>query len=218
MRILVVDDHPMMAEAIRIALLTLDHSAQIECTADLDGALASTSHEGAFDLVLLDLGLPHCSGLQALTLFREARPGQAVVVVSGSSGRELILAALESGAMGFIPKTAPGDVVRHAVQLIASGGIYVPIEALKPAHPAASDGGRSASSSTSVADLGLTPRQAEVLSLLLKGLSNKLIARRLDIAENTVKVHVQAVLRALGAETRTQALIAATRRGLRLGV
>jgi DNA-binding NarL/FixJ family response regulator len=225
MRILVVDDHPLMVDAIRLALLTLDRSAEIQTAADLPAALAATGEGNAFDLVLLDLGLPGCTGLEALGRFREERPEQAVVVVSGSSGRELILDALDRGAMGFIPKTSPPDVLRQAVRLITSGGIFIPIEAVKSAGQAATppvahvapNGNPSASPGLTPRDLGLTPRQGDVLALLLKGLPNKLIARKLDISENTAKVHVAAVLHALRVSTRTQALIEATRLGLRLG-
>ena len=94
-------------------------------------------------------------------------------------------------------------------RLAAPRGVYLPIEALQPAPPA------PAVHSKVAAELGLSARQAEVLELLLKGLPNKLIARRLEISENTTKIHVSAVLRALGVSTRTQALIAASRLGLR---
>jgi DNA-binding NarL/FixJ family response regulator len=229
MKILVVDDHPMMADALRQALLSLERQAEVVCVGDLASALSATAGEAGFDLALLDLGLPDCSGPDGLARLREERPYLPVVVVSGASDPETIVSALDLGAMGFIPKTSSRDVLLNAVRLVASGGIYVPMEALRerlarqPASgvPSAAPAGRSvppASASTGVtpADLGLTPRQADVLSLLLKGLPNKLIARKLDIAENTVKVHVSAVLQALNVSTRTQALLAATRLGLRL--
>jgi DNA-binding NarL/FixJ family response regulator len=119
-----------------------------------------------------------------------------------------VLAALDLGAMGYIPKTSPRDVLLNAVRLVAAGGIYLPAAALKQRElPAPARRG---------ADLKLSSRQREVLELLLKGLPNKLIARQLDISENTTKIHVSAVLRALGVSTRTQALIAANRIGLQL--
>ncbi len=119
--------------------------------------------------------------------------------------------------------------ILNAVRLVASGGIFVPVEALKArsTRTAASDAATtplpsarapaaSGGATLTPAGLGLTPRQGDVLSLVLKGLPNKLIARKLDIAEGTVKAHVSAVLQALNVNTRTQALIAATRLGLRL--
>jgi DNA-binding NarL/FixJ family response regulator len=216
MRILVVDDHPLMVSAMGLALGQLDQRADVQSAADLEAAMA-LAKQARFDLVILDLGLPGVSGVQALQRFREAFPDLPVVVYSGASDSASISAALDLGAMGFIPKTAGKDILLGALRLIVSGGVYVPVEAMKqradepaPAAPAAA--GRS------VTELGLSPRQAEVLSLLLKGLPNKLIARRLEISENTAKIHVSAVLHALGVSTRTQALIAASRLGLRLDV
>lgn len=203
MRILVVDDHPLMTDVLRTVLGTLDQVAEIKSANDLDAAFAIAS-AGEFDLVMLDLGMPGCSGVEAVARFRERFPALPVVVVSGASDPTVINAALDLGAMGFIPKSAPGEVLLQAVRLVISGAIYVPVEALNapPAPPRAA--------------LKLSPRQHEVLSLLLKGLSNKLIARKLDISENTTKIHVSAVLDALGVATRTQAVIAASRLGLRL--
>lgn len=230
MKILVVDDHPMMADAIRQALLSLEREAEVVCVGDLASALSVTADDAGFELALLDLGLPDCAGPDGLARLREERPYLPVVVVSGASDPDTIVTSLDLGAMGFIPKTSSREVLLNAVRLVASGGVYVPMEALRtrtakdavaaeqeratvPTEPAPVP---PSAAEIVPADLGLTPRQADVLSLLLKGLPNKLIARKLDIAENTVKVHVSAVLQALNVSTRTQALIAATRLGLRL--
>jgi DNA-binding NarL/FixJ family response regulator len=213
MRTLVVDDHPLMAEALQSALTG---EAEVQTADTLQQAFELAAGDPAFDLVMLDLGLPGCSGLQALERFRERFPSLPVVVVSAASDLTTITTALDLGAMGFIPKTSPRDVLLHAVRLVASGGIYVPVEALKQRVEEPAAGGRTAPRSQK--DLDLSPRQREVLSLLLKGLSNKLIARKLDISENTTKVHVSAVLHSLGVSTRTQALLAASRLGIRLDV
>jgi len=227
MQFLVVDDHPLMADAIRTSLLDLDRLSEVVCVASLSAALEASANEVAFDLVLLDLALPDCSGPNALERFREQRAHLPVVVVSATNDADTIVGALEMGAMGFIPKTSPRDVFRSAVRLVASGGIYVPVEALR-ARGARNTGPESLITPLPAAqpldstragitpsDLGLTPRQAEVLAFVLKGLPNKLIARKLDIAENTVKVHLSAVFQSLNVSSRTQALIAATRLGLR---
>jgi DNA-binding NarL/FixJ family response regulator len=216
MRTLVVDDHPLMADALRVTLSELDSDAQVETASDLQQAFDLASREPAFDLVMLDLGLPGCSGVQALARFRERFAGLPVVVVSAASDLPSITAALDLGAMGFIPKTSPRDVLLNAIRLVASGGIYVPVEALKQRAEEPAPG--AAAPPRTEKDLDLSPRQREVLSLLLKGLPNKLIARKLDISENTTKVHVSAVLHSLGVSTRTQAVLAASRLGLRLDV
>lgn len=229
MRFLVVDDHPLMAEAIRTALLDLEHVSQAICVSSLQAALEASADEPPFDLVLLDLALPDCASPQdALQRFREQRAHLPVVVVSAANDADTIVGALELGAMGFIPKTSARDVLLGAVRLVASGGIYVPVEALRgrsaPSrlHPEAlitplpaMRPDASQRSGITPDQLGLTPRQADVLAFVLKGLPNKLIARRLEIAENTVKVHLSAVFQALNVSSRTQALIAATRLGLR---
>jgi DNA-binding NarL/FixJ family response regulator len=118
-----------------------------------------------------------------------------------------LAAMLISDLLSFLdaPDLAVG---LFAPRLAAPGGVYLPVQVLQPAATAPARG-------KIPAELGLSARQAEVLELLLKGLPNKLIARRLGISENTAKIHVSAVLRALGVSTRTQALIAASRLGLR---
>ncbi|HEX6692472.1 MAG TPA: response regulator transcription factor [Burkholderiales bacterium] len=205
MRILVVDDHPLMTDVLRTVLGTLDQVGEIRTANDLDTAFAIAAG-GELDLVMLDLGMPGCTGVEAVQRWRERFPDLPVVVVSGVSEPSTINAALDLGAMGFIPKSAPGEVLLQAVRLVISGAIYVPLEAVHAAAGTPAPG----------TALDLSPRQHEVLALLLKGLSNKLIARKLDISENTTKIHVSAVLDALGVSTRTQAVIAASRLGLRL--
>lgn len=217
MRILVVDDHPLMADAIKLALLQLAGATRVDSAGNLERAFVLAAEVPEPDLVLLDLGLPECDGLESLARFREQLPQLPVVVVSGASDAASILGALDLGAMGYILKTSPKDVLLNAVRLVVSGGIYVPAEALKAGEGgAAAPAGARPPGATTAEQIGLSARQADVLGLLLKGLSNKLIARKLDIAENTVKIHVSAVLRALGVSTRTQALIAASRLGLKL--
>jgi DNA-binding NarL/FixJ family response regulator len=209
MRILVVDDHPLMAEALSTAMRTLDRATEVETAGNLRAAIDRAT-ETSFDLCLLDLGLPDCSGLEALERMRQSLPALPVVVVSGSDDANHVLKALDLGAMGYIPKTSPRDVLLGAVRLVASGGIYIPLQAVAAREAAPS------AAPAATPQLGMSVRQREVLDLLLKGLPNKLIARKLDISENTTKIHVSAVLRALGVASRTQALIAANRLGLRL--
>jgi DNA-binding NarL/FixJ family response regulator len=216
MRLLVVDDHPLMAEAISLVLGSLEHQAQVETARDLQSALRIADTPPAFHAVLLDLGLPGCSGLQALERFRERFPALPVVVISASGDPRVITGALDLGAMGFIPKSSPKDVILNAVRLVVSGGVYIPVQALSLRGEEPPPAAPPPTPRTSAQDLGLSPRQAEVLTLVLKGLPNKLIARKLDISENTTKAHVSAVLKVLGVATRTQALIAASRLGLRL--
>ena len=219
MKVLVVDDHPLIPEALATILSVLDQHCSVEGVATLQSALERSAVAPPPDLVLLDLGLPGHSGMSALAAFRAARPEQAVVVISGDASRERVMAALDLGAMGFVPKTAKKDVLLGALRLVLSGGIYVPPEVL---HDEAGDGraqGAQAASAAPVrraADIGLTGRQEQVLGLLLRGLPNKLICRELNLAEGTVKIHVSAILKVLGVANRTQAVLAANRIGLRI--
>jgi DNA-binding NarL/FixJ family response regulator len=203
MKVLVIDDHPLMHDALRLVLSTVSPDAEIVGAQDLQTALDMAQRMARIDLVLLDLGLPGCEGVEALVRFRAACPQFPVVVISGSSDRASVLSALDLGAMGFIPKTAPREALLAALQRIAAGGIYVPPETIGEGAPRK-------------AEVELTVRQRDVLQLLLKGLPNKLIARQLEISDNTVKLHVRAVFAALGVHSRTQAVIASSRLGLRI--
>jgi DNA-binding NarL/FixJ family response regulator len=227
-----IDDHPILLDAVAMAveLIPGDHAARGFSALDAyDEAIASGAR---FDLVLLDLGLPGYSGLQSLSYFREWHDDTPVVVLSATHDRETILKALDIGAMGFIPKTSPRDVLIGAIRLVASGGVYIPPEALSGRADAASGTvavlptgpvGKSErkalvpdSSQLPQALTALTPRQNDVLAQLVKGLPNKLICRQLGLSPNTVKTHVSAIFRALDVSNRTQAVICIRQLGLRV--
>lgn len=219
-RFLLVDDHPIMSDALRYTLETVAPDSKVEFAASYGEARRLLAEGNRVDCILLDLGLPDSDGYDALQGLRLLRPDTPVVVLSADGERETILRCLNLGAQGFIPKTVHHDVMRHALQMVASGHMYVPKEVVthagwSPANAAL----RAAQSRPATRDprsLGLTGRQCDVLRLILRGLPNKLICRELDLAEGTVKIHVSAVLRALGARNRTQAVIAANQLGLRL--
>ncbi|HVJ11632.1 MAG TPA: response regulator transcription factor, partial [Burkholderiales bacterium] len=155
------------------------------------------------DLVLLDLGLPGCEGLEAVSRFRSKFPSVPLVVLSGTCDRASIIGAFDAGAIGYIPKTSKPDVMIAALKLVAAGGTYVPPEALEGAMERP--------------DLDLTRRQKDVLRLILKGYNNQRIATELAISPATVKQHAHAIFTALGVSTRAEAVIAAARLGLSLG-
>ena len=188
---------------MEIALSAVAPAAQVHTASTLQSAIELTQAH-AFDFAILDLRLPDSYGVPVLLRFRAAAPDLPVVVFSASSDRATIMDSLDAGAMGFIPKTSPSDVLLNALRLVFSGSIYVPHEALA---------GRD---TPTRAGPELTPRQTEVMQMLLLGFSNKRICRHLGIAENTVKVHMTAVLRALGAENRTQAVLNAAQLGIRV--
>lgn len=201
--VLVLDDHPLMLDAMVIALSAVAPEAIVRTASNLKAAIALAG-AAAFDFAIIDLALPDASGIPVLQRFREAAPDLPVVVFSATHDRATIMDALDAGAMGFIPKTASSDVLLSALRLVFSGSIYVPPDALAGRERPAGNG------------VDLTPRQTDVMHMLLLGLSNKRISRQLGISENTVKVHMTAVMRALSAETRTQAVLNAAQLGLRV--
>jgi DNA-binding NarL/FixJ family response regulator len=217
-KILVVDDHPLILDALRSTLTQLDDRAVtlLDARNAAEARTLVQANDDA-DLLLLDLGLPGADGFALLGELRDRHPGVPVVVLSGSDRREDVMRALDSGAMGYIPKTSSAQVMLSALRLVLSGGVYLPPVALSAASPSAPEPPpRPAGTRTSARDLGLTDRQTQVLALILQGKPNKLICRELDLAEGTVKIHVAAILRALNVHTRTQAVIEASRLGLQL--
>jgi len=206
--ILIVDDHPLLLEILGVVARNVFTDARIRTAQSCEEALEAARSADSPDLVLLDLGLPGCAGITALERLREVQPSTRVVVVSSSEERELILAALEAGAAGYIPKTSKPDVFTAALRLVAAGGIYVPPQALRAEVPA--------SVVYQPRKTELTERQREVLRLIAKGLGNKEIARSLHIAKDTVKQHAKAVYAALGVAGRAQAARAAETRGIKL--
>ncbi len=212
MKILLVEDHALFREGFRLLLQQIDPQAEILEAADARSAFECADSHQDLALVLLDLGLPDMPGLDVISEFRERCPACPVVVLSGSDDRDTVMASLDRGAMGFIPKASNSQLLMGALQLVFANGVYIPPSVLmRPSGSTAANsaGTQSATrSAPSPSALGLTERQVEVLKLLVQGQSNKLIARKLDLAEATVKAHVTAVLRALKVTTRTQAVLA----------
>ena len=214
MKILVIDDHPLLREAVREVLKQLDASIKVVEASDCDAALAVAEREPELDLILLDIQMPGRSGLDALSDLREKHPEVPVVVLSGSELPGDVMRALDGGAMGFIPKSQPSRVMINALRLVLAGGVYLPPEILNqsifPPGMAPAEKPRTSE------DIGLTGRQSEVLALLVQGKPNKLICRELGLAEGTVKIHISGILKALGVNNRTQAVIAVGQLGLTL--
>ncbi len=209
MKILVVDDHVLIREALRGVLKELVADSTIIEAPDSRRAMQCLDEHPDLELILLDLYLPDRSGFDVLAELRERYPAISVVVLSASNDRDDITRALDLGALGFIPKSARREVMLSAFRLIFAGGIYVPPEIFGRPQPAPVQ-----PRPPLAAELGLTERQMDVLALMMQGKSNKLICRALDIAEPTVKNHVTAILRALKVSNRTEAVIAAAALGI----
>ncbi|MEK0163827.1 response regulator transcription factor [Phaeobacter sp. JH20_36] len=203
MRILLADDHDMVRETIS-AYLTSEGGAAVTSTVDLPGALSEIEENGPYDLVLLDYNMPGMQGLDGLGTALKANGGKGVAIISGSAPTRTAQEALDAGAIGFIPKTMGAQSLLNAVRFMSAGEIYVPVELMRkeaeaPAHPLAEK---------------LSPREIEVLDGLCRGLSNKEIARELELQEVTIKLHVRTLCRKLEAKNRTQAALTAKEAGL----
>ncbi|SFU36762.1 two component transcriptional regulator, LuxR family [Pseudoduganella namucuonensis] len=167
--------------------------------------------------MLIDLCLPGMSGLDGMSVLREKYPNIPFVALSSNCDRETALLALGRGAMGFIPKNSAVDTMIAALRLILAKGIYLPPSVfLDEQYPQiAHTSHKVLGANTDPKELGLTPRQIDVLYWILQGISLKNISRELNISVNTVKAHTSVVLRTLNVTTRTQAIIVASRLGLK---
>ena len=215
MYILIADDHELFRDGLRHVLTQLDASVTVFEASDYPGAIALADAEPRINTVLLDLGMPGLPWNEGLQALRQKLPSEVpIIVLSASDDRRHVLQAVNLGAAGFIPKTSSSRVMLSALKLVLSGGVYLPPALLdqSPEH-GYSDGGGGHDGAASF----LTPRQREVLILLGQGKSNKEIARVLQLAEGTVKLHVTAILKALNVNNRTRAVVAASQLGLTTG-
>lgn len=204
MKILVADDHALFREGLRYVLARLGDEVEIFEARDGSEALDVVATRSDLDLVLLDLAMPGMDGFEGLRELRRRVPAVPIVILAASEDSADVRAALDAGAMGFIPKSSTSSVMLSALRLVLSGGVYLPPAFLEKSS-------RRGTSARSLEALGLTARQQDVLKLLGQGQSNKEIAQAFGLAEGTVKLHVSAILRALDVDNRTQAVIAAAR-------
>ena len=204
-RFVVADDHPLFRGAMRESLANLFKSADVFEAGGLDDLQTLLEREGDVDLVLLDLAMPGVRGFSGLLYLRAQFPGVPVVVVSANEEPGVIRRCMEFGASGFLPKTLAVDTMRDAIRRVLEGGVWTPPDVDLA-------GGEDAITRDLVNRLStLTPQQVRVLMMLSEGLLNKQIAFELKVSEATVKAHVSAILQKLGVESRTQAVIAASR-------
>jgi DNA-binding NarL/FixJ family response regulator len=203
--VVIADDHPMVRDALARVVGQLYADARVLEAGDFAAVLGCLG-SATPDLVLIDLNMPGMDGLDGLRRLREAFPALVIVVASGQDDPATIRAALANGANGFIPKIDPPDLLLQALRVVRAGGIYIPARSLGDARASVVGPGPNAS--------GLTARQLDVLRLLMKGEPNKVIGRQLGLTEGTVKIHIAAILRALQARNRTEAVIRARELGL----
>lgn len=208
-RVLIADDHPLFRDAIKdvVGRLFLSQGWEFVCleATQCSEVAAAVDREEELDLVLLDLSMPGAHGLSTLVALRSKVPATPIIVISSLDDPAAVRQAMACGAAGFIPKSSSKDLIATALQVVFAGGVYMPRELLDDVER------RSDAAGVPGDDVGgdaLTPRQSAVLDLLVRGKSNKHIARDLAISDATVKAHVTAVLRKLGVSSRAQAIAA----------
>lgn len=215
MNVLIVDGHPFVHEVLASIVRSVLGDVKLRTARNLEGAAAIIRSDPKLNLVLLDLDLPGCTGIESLTRFRAVCSTVPVLVISANDSRATILAAFRAGAIGYLPKTLTRKVMAGAMHVIAAGGFYVPYEALGDSSPAVNGKAGNGNDVTAAVQLGLTHRQYQVLQLIQRGYNNRKIGRQLEISEGTVKQHVHAMLATLGVSSRTEAIAAASRLGIR---
>ncbi len=204
-RLVIADDHPLFRGALREAVSSVFAHAEIAEAGSLDEVIKLLDKEGDVDLILLDLSMPGVRGFSGLLYLRAQYPSVPIVVVSANDDPTVIRRCMDFGASGFIPKTLGTDAIRTAIMSVLREGMWTPPDV---------DLGDSSDTETTalMARLAtLTPQQVRVLMMLSEGLLNKQIAYELNVSEATVKAHVSAILQKLGVESRTQAVIAASK-------
>ncbi len=211
MKLLIVDDHPVVRDGLAALLRQLGPEVTVLTAEDGSRGLGVVDAHPDLDLVVLDLAMPGSDGFATLHEFGRLQPQLPVVVLSSSEDPRDARRALASGALGYIPKSAPARTILAAVQFVLAGNVYVPT--LLAQNPA-SMRDEAADDSVRRHVVSLTGRQIDVLRLLREGQSNKEIGRTLGLSEKTVKVHVTALLKALNVANRTQAAAMADKAGL----
>lgn len=203
---IIADDHELFRDGLKLLLLDLLDFETVVEAATLDEAIDRLEQTPEVNLILVDLRMPGMAGVESLNALIDGFPDSRIAVVSAWEEREDILAALQVGVQGYIPKSLTNQALADAIKLVLNGGIYVPTSlgrrdaaapppAPSPSAPAGVDVGR------------FTQRQRDVIGELKKGRSSKEIARALDIAEGTVKIHLAAIYRQLGVRTRAEAIV-----------
>ena len=204
-RVVIVDDHELVRDGLA-KLLAFDGDIEVAATASDGSAAVSVVGDAEPDVVLMDLSMPEVDGIEATRRVLADHPGMRVVALTSFSEGPQVLGALDAGAIGYVLKdTSPGDL-RAAVRAAARGE--------SPLSPKVA-GAVISSRERPRAAAGLSEREREVLALVADGLPNKLIARRLEISEKTVKAHLTSVFHQIGVTDRTQAALwAKARHGL----
>ncbi|HEY8595246.1 MAG TPA: response regulator transcription factor [Devosiaceae bacterium] len=202
-RIIIVDDHPLFRAALKQTLSGPESGARVDEAGSIDELTAALDADRDCDLVLLDLNMPGARGFSGLLLVRAQYPEVPVMIVSAVEDPAVVRRCLDLGASGYLGKSASAEEIRKSIETVLRGEVWVPADI--------DTAGDEASSEVFARLATLTPQQIRVLMMLSDGLMNKQIAYELSISEATVKAHVSAILQKLKVDSRTQAVIVASR-------
>ena len=219
MKVLIVDDHPLVAEALRPVLASIDPDAHLVCAASAIEGINAVYECPGLRLAIIDLVLPDACGMTLLSELRRDFSGLPVAVLSATSSRAAVASAINAGASGFITKTASMQLIGNALRCILDGQVYVPSETMldRPSESRPADSSPASARERGyllsvpqrfrAQAIGLSEREIDVLERLLAGESNKTIAGVLCIAESTVKAHLTAIFRIIKARSRTHVAV-----------
>jgi DNA-binding NarL/FixJ family response regulator len=221
LKFLIADDHGLIREGLRYALEGAYRNLQVIEASDGRQVLERTAANPDIDLILLDYFMPGTDGFGLVSTLCDRYPHIPVVILSAATDPLLVHKTLERGVAGFIPKVTAQESIIKAVDLVLSGGIFIPPDIEDAADQAGGQNPwehpvnhQSMSAGAKAVLAKLTRRQQQVLRLIVKGKTNKDISRDLNVSENTIKVHVTAILKILRVSNRTQALLVAQKLGL----
>ena len=216
MKVLIVDDHALIREALHAVLKQLKRNIVILDASNSRQAMRIVDEHPDLGLILLDINLPDRDGFSVLGELRDRYATIAIIVLSALDDQDTVKRAFKLGALGFIPKTTEREIMLNAIQLVLSGGIYIPSEILDREGTTSPRPANKLSTREYLDGLGLTDRQVEVLALLMQGKSNKVIATTLNMGVPTVKNQITVVLKALKVTSRTEAVIKVGKMGWEL--
>ncbi len=219
MKILIADDHELFLKGLELILKDFDVSANIIKAKNYTDIFKIIAVEQDFDLILTDLAMPGAQWLEALQKIHQKLSDTPIIILSAVFDKEIVQKSIELGAVGYIPKTSSNAVIISAINLVLSGGVYIPAELLQDTLQNDFNMLKEIEKIPENKDLSekikiLTPRQIDVLRLIAEGKSNKQIAFDLGLSEGTVKLHITAILKLLNVYNRTGAVAAATHLGL----
>lgn len=215
MDILVIDEHALLRDGLRLLLRPLAKDLNIFDANTLVTAIQILAEKTRLDLILLEIGTPGVDGAFGVRELRARAPSQPIVVLGAPRRRDEVLAAIDAGANGYIPRAAGARILLSALELVLAGEVYIPSLVLVERTLGASEHESALAPHLRGSLARLTKRQRDVLHLLAQGHSNAAIAEGLDIELNTVKNHIKSILKTLGASNRTEAVVKAVDLGFR---